>query len=392
MTAKPHLLFISSWWPRKEKSMGTFVEMHVLALQSRGCKCTVMLNRETTIGNFLKGKAEAHGFSDFRLHPEIEFIENLTTHNVPLRLAGDALKRREQNILKSAVRKLKTYIKKQGKPDAIFHHGIFDFCYLSKFLSEKFDIPIWYMENSPNLTSDRFPCANPFDTAVDQRKFVASADRRIAVTDAYVKKMSSLFDVPFEKCPNVITDDFFIDTSEINRPADYFQFVNVAILDKRKNQSLILKAFAENYRDNLFYRLKIAGDGPLHGALQQLAADLGIEKQVDILGFQNREEIMNLLDHSHSFVLSSHSETFGVVVIEAMARGIPAISSNIDGTNEIITAENGILFEPDNLPELAKAMAEMVENYSFYRPVTIVDSVKSRFGPDAVKNALFRDE
>ncbi|HKL03376.1 MAG TPA: glycosyltransferase, partial [Cryomorphaceae bacterium] len=324
-------------------------------------------------------------------HTDIEFIENHTTHNIPLRLVGNALKKRKQNIQKSAVRKLKAYIKKEGKPDAIFHHGIFDFCYLSKHLSEIFDLPIWYMENSPNLTPERFPCANPFDTMEDQKAFVANADRRIAVTDAYVEKMTELFGLPFEKCPNVITDEFFVQPDSVSRPTDYFQFVNVAILDRRKNQSLILKAFAENYRDNLFYRLKIAGDGPLYDPLNKLARDLKIEKQVEILGFQNRDEILQLLDQSHCFVLSSHSETFGVVVIEAMARGIPAISSDIDGTNEILTPENGILFEPDNLSGLAKAMVDLVENYNSLKPETIVKSVQQRFGPDAVKKALFEN-
>jgi len=109
------------------------------------------------------------------------------------------------------------------------------------------------------------------------------------------------------------------------------------------------------------------------------------------LGFQNRDEILQLLDQSHCFVLSSHSETFGVVVIEAMARGIPAISSDIDGTNEILTPENGILFEPDNLSGLAKAMVDLVENYNSLKPETIVKSVQQRFGPDAVKKALFEN-
>ncbi|MFN2429473.1 MAG: glycosyltransferase, partial [Cryomorphaceae bacterium] len=225
-----------------------------------------------------------------------------------------------------------------------------------------------------------------------QKAFVANADRRIAVTDAYVEKMTELFGKPFEKCPNVITEDFFVGPDSVSRPADYFQFVNVAILDRRKNQALILKAFAENYRDNLFYRLKIAGDGPLYEALNTLALDLGIEKQVEILGFQNRGEILQLLDQSHCFVLSSHSETFGVVVIEAMARGIPAISSDIAGTNEIVTSENGILFEPGSKTELAKAMVDMVENYNSLKPETIVKSVQQRFGPDAVKKALFENE
>ena len=195
--------------------------------------------------------------------------------------------------------------------------------------------------------------------------------------------------MPFEYCPNVITDDFFIEPSAIEKSENTFQFINVAILDKRKNQKLILEAFAKKFKDNLKFKLIIAGDGPLLEPLRKQAKDFGITDQCLVLGFQSREKIIELLDQSHCFVLSSHSETFGVVIIEAMARGLPAISSRIDGPTEIINDMNGYLFEPDNANDLAEKMSEMVENYDTFDSEHIIDSVKQRFGPDAVKNALF---
>jgi glycosyltransferase involved in cell wall biosynthesis len=245
------------------------------------------------------------------------------------------------------------------------------------------------MENSPKITALDIPTANPFASQKDLIRFARRADRRFAVTDAYVEKMESVFAVPFELCPNIITDDFFIEPSARKAPDGYFQFVNVAILDERKNQQLLIRSFASNYAGNDHYRLVIAGDGKLYNDLKALVEELGVSNQVRITGFLNRSELVDVLDQSHCFVLASKSETFGVVVIEAMARGIPAISSDIDGTREIINDSNGMLFEEGNQKSLGEVLEKMVQNYSIYQPSIIIQNVKQKYGPDASFKALF---
>lgn len=392
MKSGKHILFISSWYPSNTRSAGTFVELHLLALQSRGCECAIMLNGEATLGNFLRTGMSSDKFLDFRRRPDIRTLDNLTIHKLPLRFSKDPIAQRKENILKTSQRNLQSYIDKYGKPDVIFHHGVFDYCYLTEFLSEQFQIPVWYMENSPNMADGTIPCANPFDSREQLVGFTQNVERRFAVTEAYVEKMKALFGTEFELCPNVITDSFFVDSASVSKPSDVFQFVNVAILDPRKNQALILEAFAKNYRGNPKFKLAIAGDGPLLETLRTKAKELGISEQTQILGFQSREKIVELLDQSHCFVLASHSETFGVVVIEAMARGLPAISSRIDGTKEIFNGENGLLFNPDDVDDLADKMNEMVSTYDQFSPERIVKSVRDNFGPDAVFNALFKSE
>ena len=392
MKAKPHILFVSSWFPTNHSSGGTFVELQLLALQSLGYKCAILLSGEVTFGNFAAARFKKSSFLKFRKRDDITFIDNLTVHKLPLRMYADPKKQRKKNLLTNAEKAVEKYISKHGTPDLILHHGVFDYCYLTHHLRSVFDIPVWYMEHSPNLTEDVFPCANPFDTKKTQINFAQNAERRFAVTDAYVQKMSTLFKLPFEFCPNVITDDFFIEPADIQKSSDVFQFVNVAILEPRKNQKLIIEAFAKKFKDQPKFKLVIAGDGKLRESLIRRAKDLGVSSQCEILGFQPRQKIIELLDASHCFVLSSHTETFGVVIIEAMARGLPAISSRIDGPTEIINNQNGLFFEPDNETDLAEKMEEMVRNYESYNPETIINSVKQRFDAEAVQNALFPNE
>ncbi|MFT6996421.1 MAG: glycosyltransferase involved in cell wall biosynthesis [Cryomorphaceae bacterium] len=388
MTDKRHILFISSWYPSPTTSEGTFVELHLLALQSRGCKCSILLNGETTFGNYVKAGFDKAKLLNFRRRDDITFVDNLAVHMRPLRFAKDPIAQRKSNILNSSVKNLKAYISAHGKPDVIFHHGIFDYTYISTHLSEVFGIPIWHMENSPNIEEDFFPCANPFTSDEERKKFVQNVDRRFAVTNAYVVKMERIFKAPFELVPNVITDDFFVSDPK-PRSKKPFVFCNVAIMDSRKRQDLIIEAFAEAFGGDDNYRLVIAGDGKLKQSLIDLAKKLGVSAQVDIPGYLNRDEVKDLLDRSNAFVLASRAETFGVVVIEAMARGIPTISSNIDGTKEIINSTNGIVFEEGCKQGLTAAFRQLVSNYDIYIPEKIVEDVKSRFGPDAVKKGLY---
>ena len=391
MPEKPHILFVSSWWPTHNKSNGTFVELHALGLASRGCRCAVLINAENSFGTFLKSGFRHKAILEYRKRPELSFIENSIAHKSLLRFAKDPQASRLKFIIEQTLIKVEKYIDQNGKPDFIFHHGVFNYTHLTKAIAQKFSLPIWYMENSPKIEPGQIPTANPFVTQKELIKFAQSADRRFAVTEAYVTKMESVFDVPFELCPNIITDDFFIDPNSRKNPKGYFQFVNVAILDERKNQQLIIHSFASNYAGNNRYRLKIAGDGKLFDDLQSLARKLKVQDQVHITGYLNRNDVVNLLDQSHCFVLSSKSETFGVVVIEAMARGIPAITSNIDGTKEIIRSENGILFEEGSGQDLSRAMKEMVDTYHKYNPEDIVNIVKENYGPDASYKVLFKD-
>jgi glycosyltransferase involved in cell wall biosynthesis len=356
-----------------------------------GCDCTILLTGEATLKNAKRSSA-VDFYKSYRRPAELRFIENFVVHKLPLRIFRNPLERRKENILAQSRKRVAAYIEEHGRPDFIFHHGVFDYCYLTSFLSKEFDLPVFYLENSPNLETDSFPCANPFDKEGDQRDFVRNVNRRFAVTQAYVNKMESLFGVPFEKCPNVLSSDFFIHMDEYQKDQNHFSFINIAILEPRKNQEMIIRAFASRFKGDGFYSLTIVGDGTLEIQLRKLAEDLGVGDQVTVLGFQGRSKIIELLDRSHCFVLGSHSETFGVVLIEAMARGIPCISTAIEGPLELVTPETGYFCKPNDVESMAAEMDRMVANYSDFNPQKIIESVRSRFGPEAVYSSLMSNQ
>ena len=112
--------------------------------------------------------------------------------------------------------------------------------------------------------------------------------------------------------------------------------------------------------------LIIAGSGPEQQNLKSLAKSLGIEKSVKFLGSINREQVKTLMAQSSCYVLSSHIETFGVVVIEALSQGTPVISTRCGGPESILTLEDGVFVPINSVEAMADAMIYIINNEHNY--------------------------
>src|SRR5699024_9955006 len=96
--------------------------------------------------------------------------------------------------------------------------------------------------------------------------------------------------------------------------------------------------------------------------LLKLVRVLKIEEQVVFLGPLTREQVKEEVSSADAFVLSSKYETFGVVLIEALALGKPVIATKCGGPESIVTPEVGYLVENNSEEELSKAMSELIAN------------------------------
>lgn len=385
-----HVFFISSWYPGPSTSAGTFIQTQIKALQECDVKCAIMFTAEFTLGNFVKAKIQGQPLFNIRKSTDIQMVWNLVVHRLPLRYYRNVLETRRQKIQQSAIKKFGEYIKSNGKPDFIFHHGVFDYVYLTKAISERFDVPYYFMEHSAFVTSGSLQTTSPFDDTISLHAFVNRAQARFAVTRTYANKFSEVFGVHFSYCPNVLSSEFFLDPSENlgTDKSEVFTFVNVGILERHKNQELLIRAFAKAFRGQSDVVLKIVGDGRLGPDLKKLATELNVVDQVEILGFLRPDAIRVLLDSSHAFVLSSTFETFGVVLIEAMARGLPVISSDIEGPSELIHAANGMLFKNGSVDDLSLKLVEMLNGYSQYDRERIIRETFKCFGSKAFMEHL----
>ena len=134
-------------------------------------------------------------------------------------------------------------------------------------------------------------------------------------------------------------------------------------LTSSKNYPLLLKSFAIIQRE-IKARLLILGEGEKRKSLEDLVDKLGIQDKVMFLGFQKNP--FKYIAKSNIFVLSSSWEGFSIVIVEAMACGVPVISTRCpSGPDEIITDEvNGLLVPVANVDAMAQAILRLLKDES----------------------------
>jgi len=146
------------------------------------------------------------------------------------------------------------------------------------------------------------------------------------------------------------------------RENNFNTIICVARLVPIKNIDFLLRAWKliEKRRPN--YKLGIIGDGPEFGVLNELATNMGL-KTIVFLGAVNNSDIPTYFYNSSAFILPSLSESWGLVVNEAMASGLPLLLSNkINASNTLLhEGENGFGFEPTNVKKIAEKIIRFID-------------------------------
>ena len=122
--------------------------------------------------------------------------------------------------------------------------------------------------------------------------------------------------------------------------------------------------------------------------LQERAKLLGIGHRITWLGGKTPSEVAALMRRSSVVVLPSRAESFGAVLIEAMACGTPVVATRCGGPEEVVAPETGRLVELEQPVALAEAIADVLANGDRYNPLDLHSYAIGRFGPDVVAARL----
>ncbi len=130
-----------------------------------------------------------------------------------------------------------------------------------------------------------------------------------------------------------------------------------------KNLEFLLRAINLARREVPDLLLIIAGEGPAVKPLQQLGKELGMEQSVKFIGYLDRNgALKDCYSAADAFVFASRTETQGLVLLEAMALGVPVVSTAVMGTRDILAPECGALVAPDDLQGFASATARLLND------------------------------
>lgn len=194
-------------------------------------------------------------------------------------------------------------------------------------------------------------------------------DNFVVDTHGLKEHISELFGIQESKigvCPPAVLERDF--KPRIPPPPHKFfdatdpVIVSVGRLAPIKRHQLLIRAIAQ-LQNNLAPRLVIAGPGEERNALSDLATDLGIAHRVALPGFTDKP--LHYMHHADVFALTSGSEAFGIVLVEALACGTPVVAADVPyGPREILEdGKYGVL--TDETPEAVAAGLRKALNYNW---------------------------
>jgi glycogen(starch) synthase len=134
-------------------------------------------------------------------------------------------------------------------------------------------------------------------------------------------------------------------------------------LAKEKGFDLALAAFALVVKEFPHATLVIAGDGPERAALTRHAAELGLAKTVDFIGWVLPDDVPELINTASVLVLPSRLEGLPLVALQAAQMARPVVATSVGGLPEVVLhQETGLLVEPENSSALAQAIQYCLRN------------------------------
>lgn len=299
-----------------------------------------------------------------------------------------------------AFRKLRLYMEEYGRPDLIHSHALLHGGIAADHAAERLGVPFVHTEHLTSLIYGYGP-ADKYKTSWARRVYRAAA-QCLVVSSGFGDDLAGGLGVDrevFSAVPNIVSERF-LDAAIPRAKSRPFVFFTNCFLSPRKNIELLLDAFAlvsRQYPDTV---LKIGGYAPtgygesaggsITDRLAERAQSLGLGDSVSFLGRLSRDEVVEQVRESHAFALTSSYESFGVVLIEALAVGRPIVSTKSVGPRDIVEEENGLLVEQHEPEPFAAAMVALMENYDRYDQRRLAERCRERFCEETIGDRILQ--
>lgn len=261
-------------------------------------------------------------------------------------------------------------IVKQNKPDIIHCHYAYPSGIIAWLIKRKTGIPFIITEHTKIKTTFR---------SIFHRMLSKIALRKsckvIAVSTALEKELIQ------EKIVNTVVIPNMIDTDKISPGKKQNNCFVIGFLGSmstnNKGLDLLLSACICLPFE---FRLKIGGTGIFEEYYKALCGQMKLTEKTIFVGGVNPKDRNKFFSDIDLFVLPSRYETFGMVLIEALAAGIPVVSTRCGGPEDIINEEVGLLTDINNSGQITEAIQKIYSNYKLYDAIKLRNYCIEKFG------------
>jgi glycosyltransferase involved in cell wall biosynthesis len=337
-----------------------------------GIDCRTILNPESGeragVGHYVDGlvtalvryypKDEFILFFDYRTHDVAAYKQaNTKVKHFPFSQYGKFLSFGYSHMLITA------FLLKEGLDVLHVPAGVIPVTYPKKLVYTVHDLAIY---SNPEWFPSSF-----ISRSVLVPQSLRKADGIITVSRSTARDLRHLFNIDRSRI-NVVYNGFDVSKIPLKRraienitkfklPKRYFLFIGT--IEPRKNIITLMRAFKQLLEHDTAcsdVALVIAGQsGYHHEEVMQAMLDLKLKRNIRYLGYVTHNEKVELLKHALGFVFPTLYEGFGLPVLEAMALGVPTITSNNSSMPEI-TGKAAVLVDPKDQTGLARAMKDFL--------------------------------
>jgi glycosyltransferase involved in cell wall biosynthesis len=178
------------------------------------------------------------------------------------------------------------------------------------------------------------------------------------------------------------------------------QILFVGFINYNKGVDILLKAMQQLVKRQPDVRLVLVGGSVYRNTrlqqedLQKMAEEMNLGGRVSFVGPKSPEEVGRHMRESALLVLPSRRESFGAVLVEALACGTPVVATRCGGPEDIVTDKVGVLVPPEDVNALAQGIEHVLENRSAYSEPQLRQYALRRFSWDRVVDdtvAVYRE-
>ena len=372
-----HVLILPTWYPNgKDKLMGIYHKQFASALAAHGVTVNMLyIDRQ-----------------GMRLWPKYPFmkkqgVESEDGYTVYLRKMPDLTKishaMQRRAYARYLVKLYRHYEKRHGKPDIIHAQVTLPAGYAACRLGERFGIPVVITEH-----------ASYFERFFDGKdsiygRYAAEHAAAFTCVSHYMCDLCRKRGFAASVLPNIVDCSSFL--RERKDKADVrLHFVTVSALrpGKRIDHAILaLRALREKQLLPPF-TYTVVGDGSEEERFRRLAVECEMTDCVSFVGRKTKEEIAAILAESDVLLMASDIETFGIPAVEALAAGVPVVSTKCRGPEGFLTEACAELCDCGSPDALADAILRMVTRLSSIQPVVLRQTAAQFDAPSVAQTAV----
>jgi glycosyltransferase involved in cell wall biosynthesis len=374
------VLWLASWFPNRTAPYnGDFIERHAYA--------AAPFTNQLFVIAIIKDDAMERGATEV-IKRQSGNLTLYTAYYGPGKF-GAAEKLLSFRKYFSLQRKIYKQIEQEfGRPDIVHVHVPMKAGLFAQYLKQNKGIPYVVTEHWAGYTTICRP--GIFDlgkTFIKLNNLVLKGASLVLPVSAYLGRMinDDFVKIKYTIIPNVVDTAVFFPAEK--KPAGVLQLIHISTMGYQKNMEAVIKALALWKERGGAFMLNCYGK--TNKTIVELVRHHSLMEHIFFHGEADQSVLAKAMQQSDALILYSRYETFGCVLIEANACGVPVIVSNLQVFHELIHENvNGIFVEEDNPEALAAALAAFDKTKNNFNPQQIAAFTKERFSYDTVGRQL----